>query len=85
VKVFEYFALGKPVVTTPLVELEPYRDAGLVAWADGVPAFAAAVRTAVADADPALAARRLDVARANTWRARADEMLAALAAAAGSA
>ena len=80
-KVFEYFALGKPVVTTPLVELEEYRAGRLVYWAPGATAFVAAVREAAAESDEALRARRVEVARANTWPARAAGMLSILEAA----
>lgn len=83
VKVFEYFALGKPVVTTPVLELEGYRDAGLLYWAEGAGAFVAALHEAAAERDPARRARRMEVAGANSWEARAGAMLAAMRAAPG--
>jgi FkbM family methyltransferase len=81
VKLFEYFALGKPVVTTPLVELEEYRAGRLVYWAPGAAAFVAAIREAAAESDDALRAKRVQVARENTWQARAAGMLSAIEAA----
>jgi len=81
VKVYEYFALGKPVVTTPVLELEGYRDAGLLYWAEDAGAFVAALREAVAERDEVRRARRVEEARANGWEARARVMLTAMQAA----
>jgi glycosyltransferase involved in cell wall biosynthesis len=78
VKVFEYFALGKPVVTTPVDELEPWRAGELVYWAADAAAFAAAVQRATVEDDAARRERRLEVARAHTWRVRAADMLATI-------
>ena len=82
VKLFEYFALGKPVVATPLVELEEYRAERLVYWAPTAEAFVAALRAAAAESDEALRAKRVQVARENSWRARAAGMLSTMEAAA---
>jgi glycosyltransferase involved in cell wall biosynthesis len=79
VKVFEYFALGKPVVTTAVDELREWRTGELVYWAEDLPGFSAAVRRAVHEHDPERAALRVDVARAHTWRERAAQMQSAMA------
>lgn len=66
VKLKEYLAVGRPVVSTPFYELERYRD--VVAVADTAEGFAAAIRAALASpGDPA--ARRARVESA-TWTAR---------------
>ena len=70
VKFYEYVSLGKPVVATPMPELEPYRD--LLYFAASTPReFAAQLDLAVQENDPALVANRIALARENTWTARA--------------
>ena len=74
IKLKEYLAVGRPVVTTPFPALAPYRDLVRVA-ADGA-GFAAALREAVAAwHDPA--AQREHV-RLESWDAKAAEVMAAL-------
>jgi glycosyltransferase involved in cell wall biosynthesis len=68
VKLFEYFAAGKPVVATALPEIEPYRH--LCYLVDKPEDFAAQIEAALAERDPGLVAARVEVARANTWDAR---------------
>ena len=72
-KVFEYLAMGVPVVSTPLVEL---RGMPHVHLAEGPAAFAAAVGRAAAE--PRDEAALSAFARANGWEARVDGLLAAL-------
>jgi GT2 family glycosyltransferase len=68
VKLYEYLAAGKPVVSVALPELEPCREhVYLAASADD---FLAQVDAAVAERDPARAERRRQFAAANTWAAR---------------
>jgi glycosyltransferase involved in cell wall biosynthesis len=76
VKLFEYFALGKPVVSTALSELEPYAEDKLVYMTGERAEFASLVRTALSEADKTLAAKRKQVARENSWRAHAERMYA---------
>jgi glycosyltransferase involved in cell wall biosynthesis len=78
-KVFEYLAMGVPVVSTPLVELTGMPHVHL---ADGPAAFAAAVGRAAAE--PRDEAKLAAFARANGWEARVDALLAALLAPPGS-
>ncbi|WP_432826438.1 glycosyltransferase [Dactylosporangium sp. CA-092794] len=86
-KCFEYLALGKPVVATPLPALSGLSDpaGGAVRLAAGPARFAAAIAAALpAAACPRAAARRRAVALDNTWAVRGnvlrpllDELLAA--------
>jgi GT2 family glycosyltransferase/glycosyltransferase involved in cell wall biosynthesis len=77
VKFYEYLSLGKPVVSTFMPELEPYGELLFVAR-DGDD-FARKLDAALAENDEALRMRRIDLARANTWPARAEAMLNAIA------
>jgi glycosyltransferase involved in cell wall biosynthesis len=80
VKVLEYFALGKPVVSTPLHELEGYRNEKLLWMAESRDEFAAALREALAESNAIAGERRRQVARAHEWRSLARTMLDALGA-----
>lgn len=72
-KCYEYLAVGKPVVATPLPALA--RLAGPVRLAGDAPAFVAAVAAALRDArDPDALARRREVAVANGWSVRGDRL-----------
>jgi GT2 family glycosyltransferase/glycosyltransferase involved in cell wall biosynthesis len=76
VKFYEYISLGKPVVSTHMPELEPFAD--LLYLADDEEDFLRKLDLALAENDDALRARRIDVARANTWPARAAVTLHAI-------
>ena len=77
IKLKEYLALGKPVVTTSFGELAGYD--GLVRVADDAAGFASAIRAALGDtASEAMAARRSSVA-GHSWYNKAAEVLEALA------
>ena len=76
-KLFEYFAAGKPVVTTPMPECAAFPEVRIAADAR---AFADALDPARRDgADAAFRARVRAIARANSWDARVAEALGALA------
>lgn len=67
IKLKEYLAVGRPVVTTDFPALDGWRD--LVRVADGPEAFATAIRAALAEPyDPAEARRRTAV---ESWDAKA--------------
>jgi polysaccharide pyruvyl transferase CsaB len=68
VKFYEYVSQGKPVVATAMAELAPYREYLYIA--EDHDDFLAKVDLAVAENDPALRARRVALARENTWQAR---------------
>lgn len=68
VKFYEYISRGKPVVSTLLPELEPYRE-HLYLAADH-DEFLAGVDAAAVEDDADRRARRVDLARANDWQAR---------------
>ena len=79
VKLYEYFALGKPVVAARLPELEPF--AGLCYLAANTDELIRQVEQAVSDlsrldltVQQASIAQRQAVARANTWQQRAAEL-----------
>lgn len=70
VKLYEYLATGKPVVTRRLPEIEPFSD--VVELYDRPEDFDAALERALAPRpdEEALAARRRQLARENTWPIR---------------
>lgn len=76
VKFYEYISQGKPVVSTHMPELEAYRD--VVSLAEDAEDFVRKLDLAMAEDDPVLRARRVEVARANTWPARSAAMLTAI-------
>ncbi len=74
-KVYEYLAVGKPVVGTPLPELRQFEPLARLAGDAG--SFIAAVEEALAEGeDPQAVAARLAVAAANTWDMRVERMMA---------
>jgi glycosyltransferase involved in cell wall biosynthesis len=76
VKLFEYFATGKPVVATALPELEGYRE--LCYLAQNPAQMTAQIAEALDERPGALAQRRVEVARANTGDARVARLAALL-------
>lgn len=81
VKLLEYLAAGRPVVSTPLGAAADFEEA--VAFAEGAEAFAEAVRAAGRDELPEARGARLAAARPYAWDRRIDEMEAAIEAASG--
>jgi glycosyltransferase involved in cell wall biosynthesis len=73
VKLFEYLAAAKPVVSTPLKEV--FRYGNVIEIADRSD-FGNAIKTALETSrDESRIQRRLEVARNNTWDHRVDEIL----------
>ncbi len=68
VKLYEYFAAGKPVVTTPLPSI--YEHQGPLAIADTPAAFERAIEALLAD--PGDPNERRQIARAASWERRVD-------------
>lgn len=73
VKLFEYFSLGKPVLSTPMAELQKYKD--LLYIVDGPEGFSRAFRRALDEKSPASVESRKEIARAHSWRAHASTIL----------
>jgi GT2 family glycosyltransferase/glycosyltransferase involved in cell wall biosynthesis len=80
VKVYEMLAAGKPVVGVGLPELATIADEGLVALAEGAPAFVEAIERWVAEDSPERRAARRAFASRNTWEVRQKAFDAAIAA-----
>ena len=77
IKLKEYLALGKPVVSTPFKELDSYKD--LVEVASDANCFAEAVKKACAsDSTAKILARRKRVYN-DTWDVKAEKVLKVLA------
>lgn len=75
VKVYEYLATGRPVVSTALPELAGMEDVD-VFCADSATAFIAKIELALSCSDQADRIRvRQDFARANDWSKRIDELI----------
>jgi glycosyltransferase involved in cell wall biosynthesis len=74
VKLKEYLAVGRPVVSTPFDELRHYK--GVVRIASGVDEFAANIRSAVESPDDPLVLRNR--VREETWAAKAASVVTAL-------
>lgn len=72
-KLLEYLAAGIPVVTSPLPEVEKYRNVVRIASL-GDPFAVAAMEAAMGEA-PVARERARSVARANTWDSRAARFL----------
>lgn len=78
-KIYEYLATGKPVVSTSMAPADRLRD--LVYVADEPAAFQRALERALAERDPGLRARRRRAAAENAWERRVERLLACLPAA----
>jgi len=72
-KLYECLAVGKPVVATCLPSLESFD--GFVSLAEGVDAFGRALTDAIAENTPELQEERREVARANSWERRYQEII----------
>jgi glycosyltransferase involved in cell wall biosynthesis len=76
-KLYEYFALGLPVVATALPEIVRHGD--LVYIAESPEDFVKLAEAAVREPkDSPMRARRVDVARSNSWCARGEEIVVLL-------
>jgi len=71
-KLYEYFCLGIPVVSTRLPEIELFHD--LVYLSEGADDFVRQLELAVTQDNPELRARRKAAAGYNTWRARCEQL-----------
>jgi GT2 family glycosyltransferase/glycosyltransferase involved in cell wall biosynthesis len=72
VKFYEYLSAGRPVIATPLPELEPHRDVATLA--PDAAAFAAALDGARRDDSPEARAARRSFAIDHSWDGRVDDV-----------
>ena len=70
IKLKEYLALGKPIVSTPFAELQKYRD--VVYVAKTVNEFADCIKRALSENTPELAARRRQKVAHASWDSKAE-------------
>lgn len=75
VKVFEYFALGKPVVSTWLRELIPYAEEGLLSIAKTRDEFSEALLRELGSTDKQKEAGRRAMAMKNSWNIHVGRMI----------
>lgn len=76
VKVNEYLALGKPVVTTALPAIKDLGDKGLIYWSNNDNEFCKFIRIALEENNNAsLVRRRIREARKNDWQKRIKRFL----------
>lgn len=68
-KLKEYLAMGKPVVSTPFPELKKYSD--VVYTAETPDAFAGCIRTALSEDSSELIRKRCDKVRDSSWDSKA--------------
>jgi glycosyltransferase involved in cell wall biosynthesis len=73
VKLKEYLALGKPVVSTPFTELQKYRD--VVYQADTPEGFAGCIEKALAEDNQDKIAARKKKVETSTWESKAELVL----------
>jgi glycosyltransferase involved in cell wall biosynthesis len=73
IKLKEYLALGKPIVSTPFPELRQYGR--LVYQAVGPEQFAMAIRRAIAQDDASLVAERKARVRQESWESKTQSIL----------
>jgi glycosyltransferase involved in cell wall biosynthesis len=78
IKLFEYFALGRPVVTTPMPEVLPFTGGGLVYIGQTPQELAGALEAARTGDSAAAQSRRRAVAEEHGWDRLVGRMLAAM-------
>jgi glycosyltransferase involved in cell wall biosynthesis len=71
-KLHEYLAAGRPVVSSDLPTIRPFSN--VVALAIGLDGWLQALEQAIAGTAPGSAASRFEVAAANSWDERADRL-----------
>ncbi|MEO8169065.1 MAG: glycosyltransferase, partial [bacterium] len=78
VKIFEYFALGKPVVATPMNELMPFASEQLLWIGKSPESFIKALREALSDSNAERKQSRMQIAERHSWRNHAQSFLTAI-------
>jgi glycosyltransferase involved in cell wall biosynthesis len=69
-KLYEYFAAGKPVVATPLPETQEFSN--ILFLAESPEQFVAGLEKALFENDPSLEQKRKLIARQNSWDVKVD-------------
>ena len=72
VKFFEYISSGKPVVSTQLVELSPYKEIAYIA--KNKKEFVSHIQTALQESNATLITKRMALAKQNTWENRFSQL-----------
>jgi len=72
-KLKEYLAMGKPIVSTPFPQLQEYLD--VVYEADTPESFAACIKRAISDDCPELVNKRRDKVKGSSWDSKAELVL----------
>lgn len=72
VKLYEYLAAGKPVVSTPIPEILKFKD--IVKTAGSPQGFVKAIEECILSDSPEQVEKRLGVARENSWEKRIEVM-----------
>lgn len=72
-KIYEYLATGKPVVTTPVAPANHFAD--IIHVAAGKEEFADCLRSALEENDEPRRRKRIEVSRENDWSRRVDVIL----------
>lgn len=75
-KLYEYLAMGKPVVSTPLLEIISFnRESGdIVDIADGAVNFSEVISRTYRNNNSDLIRKRIAIAEGNTWQKRINDM-----------
>jgi uncharacterized SAM-binding protein YcdF (DUF218 family)/glycosyltransferase involved in cell wall biosynthesis len=75
-KLNEYLSMGVPVVATDLAEIRRFHGehGDVIAVGHTAPEFAAAIEKSLCDHSAERRARRIDVARSNSWERRIEQM-----------
>ena len=71
-KINEYLAAGKPVISTPFTDLSDFE--GLIQIASNPVHMVAAIRSAIEEPSPRMCATRQHFASKNTWEERAERL-----------
>jgi glycosyltransferase involved in cell wall biosynthesis len=72
-KFYQYFAMGKPIVSTPLPEIESFKHK--VKIAGNYIEFIKGIEDSIKEDNYKSRAERIDIANSNNWEIRAEEIL----------
>lgn len=75
IKLYEYFALGKPVVATSINELQKLDDGSLLRIANTEEEFAAAISFFLAADNTEWQRSRVQIAQENSWSSKAEQIV----------